>query len=246
MAKNLAVLDFDHTVVDGNTDTIVADLLEKSVRNSVRDLYQKDGWTAYMQAIFELLHKNNIQQQQITTTINNIPAVNGFPNLIKQLNEQFNYDVIIISDSNSYFIDSWLESNQLKKHILNTFTNPAKFENGLLKIEMFHLQDYCTLSTKNLCKGQIMDDFKEEQRQRNVVYAKTVYIGDGNNDFCPILRLKECDLACVRENFKCAELVKLAQEGQSFDKSGVPHKIRADVVVWKDGEDIFNALNNSD
>lgn len=244
MAKNLAVFDFDHTIVDGNTDTIVADLLDKSVRNSVKDLYQKDGWTAYMQAIFGLLHINNIQQEEITKTINNIPYVTGFPTLIRELNEKFNYDVVIISDSNSYFIDSWLVANGLKKYVLKTFTNPAHFENGLLKIEMYHLQDYCTLSTKNLCKGQIMDDFKEEQRRNGVVYGRTVYTGDGNNDFCPILRLQEGDFACVRENFKCAKLVKLAQEGYNCDESGVPYEVKANVVVWKDGDDILNVLKS--
>lgn len=246
MTKNLAVLDFDHTVVDGNTDTIVADLLTKSVRDSVRYLYQKDGWTSYMQAIFQLLHTNKINEETITKTINNIPCVSGFPALIKQLNDKLNYDVIIISDSNSYFIDCWLNANGLKPYILTTFTNPARFENGLLKIEMYHLQDYCALSTKNLCKGQIMDDFKEEQRERGVVYDRTVYVGDGKNDFCPILRLKEGDLACVREGFKCAELVQMAQDGKYCDvETGIAYNVRAGVVVWKNGDDILNSIKSS-
>lgn len=244
MTKKLAVFDFDHTVVDGNTDTIVADLLDKSVRNSVKYLYQDDGWTAYMQEIFTLLRTHNIDQTKITKTINNIPSVIGFPALIKDLKEKFNYDVIIISDSNSYFIDSWLEANDLRKYILKIFTNPAHFQDGLLKIEMYHLQDYCTLSTKNLCKGQIMNDFIEEQKQSGIVYQKILYAGDGKNDFCPILRLKEGDLACVREKYKCAELVKLVQEGKYCDNSAVAYQIKADVVVWQNGQDILNVLKS--
>lgn len=242
MAKKLAVLDFDHTVINGNTDTIVADLLDETVVGSVTNLYKRDGWTLYMQAIFKLLHAHNIQQEQITETINNIQAVPGFPNLIKELNSKLNFDVIIISDSNSYFIDSWLDANGLKAYVLRIFTNPAHFENGILKIQMYHLQDYCRLSTKNLCKGQIMDDFINERKKDGVSYEQIVYIGDGKNDFCPILRLKPCDLACVRENFKCAEMVKLAQEGSLCDKSGGNYRINANVVVWKNGNDILDVL----
>lgn len=242
MAKSLAVLDFDHTVVDGNTDTIIASLLDKSVTDPVKYLYQRDGWTSYMAAIFMLLHTHNITQTEITKTINNIQSVEGFPNLIKELKDNLNYDIIIISDSNSYFIDSWLEASGLKNYILRTFTNPARFEDDVLKIEMYHLQDYCTLSTKNLCKGQIMDEFKEEQKSKGVIYEKTVYAGDGRNDFCPVLRLNGGDVACVREGYKCAELVRLAQEGNYCDEGGVPYKVKADVVVWKNGDDILNAI----
>lgn len=242
MAKNLAVLDFDDTVVDGNTDTIVADLLEKSAISSVRHLYQKDGWTAYMQAIFILLHSHGFGQAEITKTIANIPSVEGFPSLIRDLRDKLNYDVIIVSDSNSYFIDCWLETNGLKGYISRTFTNPARFDDGVLKIEMYHLQDYCDLSTKNLCKGQIMDDFKGEQEAKGVVYEKTVYVGDGNNDFCPILRLKEGDVACVRKNHRCAKLVQMTQDGKYRNVSGVPYEIKADVVVWEDGNEILQAL----
>lgn len=242
MAKKLAVLDFDHTVVEGNTDVVVANLLDTSITDTVKYLYKTDGWTSYMQAIFTLLHTHKITQAEITKTINNIPCVQGFPDLIKELKDKLNYDIVIISDSNSYFIDCWLQANSLKNYVLRTFTNPARFVDEMLKIDMYHLQDYCTLSTKNLCKGQIMMDFQEEQRANGVLYERIVYIGDGKNDFCPLLRLKAGDVACVRKDFKCAELVALAQNGDYRDESGLPYEIKADVVVWRDGLDILNVL----
>lgn len=242
MTKNLAVFDFDHTIVNDNTDTAVASLVDKTLRDSVRYLYARDGWTAYMQEIFHLLRANGVNKKKITETVCSIPSVQGFPGLIKTLKDELNYDIIIVSDSNSYFIDSWLRANGLIDYVLKVFTNPAYFEDELLKIEMYHFQDYCTLSTKNLCKGQIIDDFKEEQRKKDVLYKSTMYVGDGRNDFCPVLRLMDNDVACVRENFKCAELIELARQGKYCNEAGIPYSVKARVVVWSSGNDILDAL----
>ena len=51
---------------------------------------------------------------------------------------------------------------------------------------MFRLfQETCTLSTKNLCKGQIMEDYVQSCGKR---FSFICYVGDGGNDFCPSLR----------------------------------------------------------
>lgn len=244
MTKHLAVFDFDHTIVDDNTDTAVIGLLDKSmIPESVTQLHRRDGWTAYMQAIFDLLHRHNIGESKILNVIVNIKCVEGFYELIKQLRDKLLFDIIIISDSNSYFINSWLSKHGLSDYILKVFTNPAQFENDLLKIEMYHHQNYCNLSTKNLCKGQIMMDFINQQKSDGIEYRRIIYAGDGYNDFCPILKLGENDLACVREKYKCADVVKDALTGKFCDELGTPYKVRAKICVWRTGMDILKAIH---
>lgn len=239
----LVAFDFDHTIVNDNTDTVVISLLDKSViPDSVQELYRSDGWTSYMQAIFDLLHKYNINKQMMTDAIERIPSVEGFDTLIKELKDKLKYDIIIISDSNTYFIEIWLKAHHLTNYILKTFTNPAHFINDSLKIEMYHLQKHCKLSTKNLCKGQVLQEFIENQKSAGINYNKIVYVGDGTNDFCPILKLQENDLACVRKDYKCADCVRLANEGKYLDEKGKPYEVKAEVCVWKTGIDILNAI----
>ncbi|KAG5900591.1 hypothetical protein JTB14_017449 [Gonioctena quinquepunctata] len=217
----------------------------KKIPKEIKELHRSDGWIAFMQGVFETLFKHDIKEQNITKLIQSLPEVDGMGELIKELFQNLNHDVIIISDSNAFFINTWLEANDLKKYIAGVFTNPAHFENGLLKIQKYHHQDSCKLSTKNLCKGQIMEEFIIEQNKNGVTYGKIVYCGDGLNDFCPILRLTADDLACVRQNYKCEDILKKSKEGAYKDESGVMRVVKADVCIWKDGFDIIDHIKKA-
>ncbi|XP_044751138.1 probable phosphatase phospho2 isoform X2 [Coccinella septempunctata] len=217
--KNLAVFDFDHTIIELNSDVVIASMIPGGVPESVKKLHCNNGWIAYMQGVFDTLHIRGYNQDFINNIIMKLDPVVGMLDLIKELVVSFNYDVIIISDSNSHFIDTWLTYNNLKKHILEVFSNPAVFEGDLLKIKPYHLQDYCNLSSKNLCKGQILQDFITQQKKDGNIYNRILYAGDGANDLCPILRLKNCDHAFVRSRYKLEELIEKVNNGEIKDKS---------------------------
>jgi len=244
--KNLAVFDFDHTVVDDNSDTAVLKLVDKSkISPELRQLQKADeGWTAFMQGVFDVLHQNKILESNISLLIKSIPEVKGIKNLILELHNNLNYDVIIISDSNTYFINVWLQANNLSSRVLHVFSNPAQFdEQGLLNIKMYHVQNTCNLSTKNMCKGSILENFIKSQAEKDINYQKVVYVGDGQNDFCPILRLGINDVACVRNKYKCADLVKKAQEDEPLG-NGLKYSLKAQVCFWDNGQQILDFLRS--
>ncbi|KAH1004767.1 hypothetical protein HUJ05_005545 [Dendroctonus ponderosae] len=234
--KNLAVFDFDHTIVDTNSDTAVMDLVDKSkFPPDLRKLHKSAGWTAFMQAVFNVLHENQVTEPDIAGLIRRLPGVAGIKHLIQTLHDSMDYDVIIISDANTYFINAWLEENGLSSKILKVYSNPGAFnEQGRLEIEMFHDQDSCQLSTRNLCKGQIMQDFIKEQSKRGIVYRRVVYVGDGHNDFCPILRLGSTGVACCRKAYQCADLVQNAPNTE--------HRLKAQVCIWENGQEVLEFL----
>lgn len=73
-------------------------------------------------------------------------------------------------------------------------TNPAQWKDGGLlevrrRIDPHGPQHSCQVGcSPNMCKGEELSAFLKEHGD----YDKVIYIGDGSNDFCPILRLREC------------------------------------------------------
>jgi pyridoxal phosphate phosphatase PHOSPHO2 len=72
-------------------------------------------------------------------------------------------------------------------------TNPATWkDDGLLevrrRVDPEGDQHNCKVGcSPNMCKGEELSAFLKEHEE----YEKVVYIGDGSNDFCPVVRLRE-------------------------------------------------------
>ncbi|KAK2585635.1 hypothetical protein KPH14_010259 [Odynerus spinipes] len=233
----LVAFDFDHTIVDNNTDVVIRKLLPvDQLTEDVQDLYLTSGWTMYMGKIFELLHKNSIGLKEIEAAIVNIPPTPGFDILLKKLHS-LGHEMIIVSDSNSLFIDMWLKSINLDNLFTKIFTNPAHVsDDGMIKIKMYHVQDSCKLSTINLCKGQILEKYIKERLEEGINFKRIAYVGDGKNDLCPILRLSENDLAFARIDYP---LIKELDEY----KDNETKTIKATIIPWSNGLEILSHLN---
>ena len=61
-----------------------------------------------------------------------------------------------------------------------------------------------------MCKGDELDAYVAGQGGRQA-YDKVVYVGDGGNDFCPLLRMKGGDWGLVRKGMELDGRIK--QEG---------------------------------
>ena len=152
--------------------------------------------------------------------------------LLEETVDSLDATVIIISDSNSEFINHILKERGLSDRVDKVFTNPAIWsEQGKLEIRPYHHQETCTLSTKNLCKGQILEDYiKGCGKEFNFV----CYVGDGRNDFCPSLRLCENDLVCVRQEFSLEKYIpKMEEKG---------FKVKAEMLLWTDADQILGRV----
>ncbi|KAJ8889151.1 hypothetical protein PR048_008645 [Dryococelus australis] len=229
----LFAFDFDHTVVDDNTDTVARSLVPRDkIPKHVEDLYAVDGWTQYMSEVFKILHANNITPTQMKNIIRNIPVVSHLDDLLRYLHEN-NCEVVIISDSNSVFIDEWLCANSLDSVVNQVFTNPAYFsEDGLLHISMYHEQNWCKLSSKNLCKGHILGTYIEQRRVDGMLFHQVSYVGDGKNDLCPSLKLSKNDFVFPRYGFALHKVIEMQE-----------NSMEASVHPWKDGRDIMKFIS---
>jgi len=231
----LLVFDFDHTITNMNTDVEVQKLAPGGnipANSEMRGLYSDKGWTEFMGAVFALLHENNVSKAEILSLMVGLEFTPNMENLVEESVKNLGATVIIISDSNSVFIEHILKERKLGHLVDQVFTNPARWDEvGKLVIEPYHHQETCTLSTKNLCKGQILEDYiKSSEKSFSIV----CYVGDGKNDFCPSLRLSADDLVCVREGYSLEKYIP-----QMVDKG---HTIQAEVLTWNNGNQILDKL----
>ncbi|UYV61574.1 hypothetical protein LAZ67_1005347 [Cordylochernes scorpioides] len=226
----LVAFDFDHTIVDGNSDVQVQKLApDETIPDSIQDHYSPNGWTNFMREVFRYLHSQGISQEDYVACLNSLPLVQGIKELFKILHEQGN-EIVIISDANSIFIEHVLKKEGLS--VAKIFTNPAYFdEEGRLCINEYQDQDWCTLCSRNLCKGSILKDYIAKRQEEGVNFNQVAYVGDGRNDLCPSLTLTSRDLVFPRKGFKLDSLIQEKKED-----------LDAAYFTWESGHDIRNIL----
>ena len=100
----------------------------------------------------------------------------------------------IVSDANSFFIDSILKAYKIENHFTEIHTNPSFWKDGKLYIERYHNNEarpskylsvkslnntkthQCSNCNPNICKGKIV----KEIMQKNINKINYIYIGDGS------------------------------------------------------------------
>jgi len=239
MPRLLFAFDFDHTIVEENTDLVVQTIPDKSEAKAVRDSDDKTDWTAFMDRVFGVHHENGVTREDYEKILDSLEFVPGMENLLQDLRSKFDCEIIIISDANSFFISRILERAKLDSLIAETFTNPAEFEeSGRLRVRPFHCNTDCDLSGKNLCKGRVLEEYLEKRRGQGVEFENVLYAGDGGNDFCPMLRLCSRDGAFPRVGFFLEKYVnRMAKKKEN------PLRIPAMKYFWNDGHDILRVMN---
>lgn len=120
-------------------------------------------------------------------------------------------------------------------------TNPAHFEpSGLLRLSRRILasakdQHDCKVGcSANMCKGDELEAFLRRRGGREAAgFERLIYLGDGGNDYCPVMRMKEQDVALVRRGRGLEKRIKA---------EGMP---KCQVRWWNDAwevEELFAAL----
>ncbi|XP_020372540.1 pyridoxal phosphate phosphatase PHOSPHO2 [Rhincodon typus] len=234
--KTLLVFDFDHTIVDGNSDTwVVKCIPEKKLPDWLRETYDGTQWNEYMQKIFAYFGDQGIKESEMKNIMQSMPYTAGMVDLLKFIcQKKDQVDCIIISDSNTCFINWILEVTNSNSVFNSILTNPANFEQNHLIIKSFHSHN-CPNCPDNLCKKKALDDFIADQLKAGVQYQRIIYTGDGANDLCPIKGLKECDVAMVRKGYKLEKLIHELVDGDSGS-------VLPSIVIWLSGEEILSYL----
>ncbi|XP_014790638.1 pyridoxal phosphate phosphatase PHOSPHO2 [Octopus bimaculoides] len=230
----LLAFDFDHSLIDVNSDNYVTKLVPP-IPVEIKKRYSSQCWVYYMGAIFEHMHQQDITPTQILNCMNEIPFVNGAKELVNFLDRD-DAEMIIISDANSVFIKQVLENAKIAHLFAETFTNPAHFdETGCLRVQCYHNQDWCQLSTTNLCKGRILEDYLKKRCNEGVTFSHVGFVGDGIHDYCPCLTLREKDFTFPRINYNLWKKINKMPKDDELS-------LKSQIVPWTDAFEILETV----
>jgi len=85
-------------------------------------------------------------------------------------------EMIIVSDANTFFIETVLKHHGLHKAFNEIFTNPAQFDqNGLLLIQNYPKRNNCcSQCSSNMCKSAIVKKYLDERLFFQLISLKVV------------------------------------------------------------------------
>ncbi|KAK7389618.1 hypothetical protein VNO78_24797 [Psophocarpus tetragonolobus] len=230
MAGIVVIFDFDSTIIECDSDNWVLD--ETGLTEKFYQLLPSMAWNPLMDRMMKELHSQGKTIQDIVEILNTTPM---HPCIVPAIKAAYSLgcDLKIVSDANIFFIETILKHHGVWNCFSEVIANPSLVNEGSLNICPYH--DYlksshgCNLCPPNMCKGLVI-----ERIQNSLATAgkkKIIYLGDGNGDFCPSLRLKDSDYLMPRTEFPLSDLV-----------SKNSNKIKAEVHGWKDGKELEHVL----
>ncbi|KAL6006008.1 hypothetical protein ACLOJK_040053 [Asimina triloba] len=226
MAAIVVVFDFDMTIIDCDSDDwVVKEMGGTHIFNRLRPILP---WNSLMDRIMSELHSQGKTVEEIADCLKRVPL---HPRMITAIKTAYalGCDLRIVSDANSFFIETILKHHGALEYFSVINSNPAFVdENGKLRILPYH--DFnssphgCNLCPPNMCK-RIHASVSAVQKKR------FIYLGDGRGDFCPSTKLGEREHVIPRKNFPLWELI-----------SQNPMLVKAKVHEWSNAEDVDRIL----
>ncbi|RHY02814.1 hypothetical protein DYB25_006261 [Aphanomyces astaci] len=108
----------------------------------------------------QALSKLNCSKETLIDVIGRIPVQDGMLDAVHLAHER-GWEVAIVSDANTVFIDAFLNLHNLTSIITQVFTNHSAFQGDTLHVTPYHPLDQpphgCPRCPTNMCKGKTAD-----------------------------------------------------------------------------------------
>ncbi|KAF9107477.1 RNA polymerase II mediator complex subunit [Mortierella sp. AM989] len=247
----LACFDFDWSLIDTDSDRFVIENLSSTLRQKLDT--SPTQWTDLQNECLKEFHEQGGSDKVIRDALTRVPMDSHMIQACQLLFEN-GWTLAIVSDANAVYIEGILEHYKIRHLFSAIVTNPAFWDpNGRLHIQRLIPADApphgCStgLCSLNICKGQEVDKLlrnlvqKNSQQVEDTIEARTarmIYVGDGQNDYCPALRMQSHqDIYFVRRGRSLEKY--LTKEGQD---PAVLQAIKARTVYWEQAVDILKDL----
>ncbi|KZP18724.1 hypothetical protein FIBSPDRAFT_863517 [Athelia psychrophila] len=235
--KQLIVFDFDWSLTDQDTDRYVLEVNAPDLRRKMKDLGSEVQWTDLVTQSLEELHKRGVTREQIEHSLKIMPFHPAMIRVVSAVKaaESPITSFICLSNANSVFIETILKDKGLESLFDEIITNPAEWDpSGLLKlrrrIDPNGPQHNCEVGCNaNMCKGAELTSFLKRSDQTS--FDRVIYVGDGSNDYCPVLRLRSQDIVLCRR-YRGLEQKIIKQGG-----------LKCQVIYWAGAWEVEEILN---
>eukprot|EP00461_Guttulinopsis_vulgaris_P003154 UN03155 len=129
----LAFLDFDHTLSNENSDVYAFTTSEKALQVIKTYRRGQNGlmcWTSAVNKAIRTLYEEGQTTEQILAHIATLPMQ---PNVVPFLTylKDNGYQVVIVSDANTLFIDAALRQHNASHLVDAIYTNPVHYEGDI-------------------------------------------------------------------------------------------------------------------
>ncbi|XP_037546991.1 probable phosphatase phospho1 isoform X2 [Nematolebias whitei] len=233
----LVLFDFDETIISENSDDAVIRVLpDQQLPAWLTNSFREGHYNENMQKVLAFMAEQGVSKESIHSAVEKIPPTPGFLKLLQFLQSHIqDFELVVVSDANTYIIQTWLKHAKVLHLFTKIFTNPGSFNaKGQLVLLPFHSHS-CSCCPENMCKQVILQEYlTDRQMERGgTTFQRVFYIGDGANDVCPSLVLGPQDIAFTRRNFPMHRLLVGMQQSAKF---------KANIVPWVCGEDIVDCL----
>lgn len=226
MAGIVVVFDFDKTIIDCDSDNWVVDDL--GATDLFNELLPTMPWNTLMDTMMKELHSQGRTIAEIEDSLKRAPLDAKTISAIRSAHA-LGCDLRIVSDANTFFIETVLKHHGLMDCFSEINTNPSFVDQvGRLRISPHHdfttCSHGCDLCPPNMCKGIVIERIKTEVLAQG--NKRFIYLGDGKGDFCPSTKLREEDHVMPRKDYPVWELM-----------CSSPSLIQAKVHDWSDWAD---------
>ncbi|EJU04051.1 hypothetical protein DACRYDRAFT_105116 [Dacryopinax primogenitus] len=242
--NQLIIYDFDWSLADQDSDRWVLEVLAPHLRRRMKNLKSDHQWTDLVAQMMRELRSEGGTRVQVEQALREMPFHPAMKRCVRAIKVRSDpsTDLLVLSNANSVYIRTILEHQGLHEGVFeDVITNPAHWDEqdpDLLvvrrRVDPKGEQHKCTVGcSANMCKGEELEAFVERHGK---AFDRVVYVGDGSNDFCPILRLREQDLALVRRHRGLEK--RIEKEGKSAG-------LKCQFIYWTGAwevEEIFATL----
>jgi len=161
IGKQLIVFDFDWSMADQDTDRWIFEVNGPDLRRKMKNLANEVQWTDLVAQSLKEFHARGGTREQIENALRIMPFHPGMVRAVMKLKAGTNPQTtfLCLSNANSVFISTILESKGLSTLFEEIITNPAEWDpSGLLKlrrrVDPNGPQHTCKVGcSPNMCKG---------------------------------------------------------------------------------------------
>jgi 2,3-diketo-5-methylthio-1-phosphopentane phosphatase len=236
--KYLLIFDFDETIVDKDSEEELLKLTftkqqYDQIMSTINDLDFFEGFNYY----FKLMKDIGITLKDINNNLDKLELSPKMLDLFDYIGKnRAKFDVVILSSCIDYSIKNVLKHygyiNLVDQYLCTKAYVEQEKSDKLLYVPKNQFPHTCDICSASQCKSSELEKFLKMKKYNK--YEKLLYIGDGENDYCPSKKmLKKGDILFPRDEHRLYSKLKKT----NF------RDIICDVHPWKRADEIIFELN---